>query len=418
VNHCSLRKVQRSVAFVSLICTAAAALVMPVRAYAQLTGTASATSQYESNSNVYALATGTAQSATNNSRTADFAFGASLDGNYAFGRQQLYATASATKEDYQGSSQLSHNEYSFNTGLKWKLGDLLDGTVGISRTHTMVPFLDLTGSALTLSIMTSQQETLQIGLVLNPEWKLEGSASTSKTTQPFEGLNQPPVSGGSNQQLTQNSGTASIEYSGVGPLTSGLSVGYSTGDNGGATGVAGAADSTYSQYMAGFLANYKLERTSFDGQLGYSRRTSDDGLDVLSGLTGLIDFKDQLTPKTGFTIRIDRIIQTLYLNLGSEFDTDAGVSVLWQATYKLGVSLGYTFTRRDVTAQAEGSAGASTVAYQQNGTLEITYEPLRWLSIKPYANIQTRHSDTPGQNFNANVYGITLAASVGGDKVK
>ena len=418
VNHRSCRKVRPSAASGMLICAAAAALVLPVRAHAQLTGSASATTQYESNSNLFALDTGAAQSvAENPSRTTDITYGASFDGAYAFGQQQLVATATATHFDYPDFSDLSHNEYSFTTGLNWKLGDALDGKLGVARTYAMVPFQDLTGSPLTFSIQTSQQETFQMGIKLDPEWKLEGSASTSRSTQPVvPALNQPqPVAGATNQELTQTSGTAALEYSGFGPLTSGLVLGYGSGDSGAATD---AQNLSYTQSSAGLSASYMLGRTSFDGQVGYSRRTAGDGLDNVSGVTGLIDFKDKLTPKTSFTIKIERNIQTLYLNLGSEVDTDAGVSVSWQATYKIGVSVGYVYTYRDFPGPLGGALGSHTIDRDQNANIAIAYLPFRWLSVTPYANITTRSSNTPGRDFNGNVYGISLTATVGQGRAK
>ena len=36
----------------------------------------------------------------------------------------------------------------------------------------------------------------------------------------------------------------------------------------------------------------------------------------------------------------------------------------------------------------------------------MDYEPLRWLTLKPYVNYQTRNSNIIGGNFNATIYGI------------
>jgi hypothetical protein len=415
VNHSSRRRLRRSVASGLLVCVVGAAVLKPLAAQAQLTGSASGTTQYVSNSNLFALDTGLGQHGTGNTpvKATDFSYGAAFEGAYAFGRQQVYAVGRATQYDYQGLSELSHFEYSVDTGLKWQLAETLDGNLDVSRTHTMVPFLDLSGAE-SLSVQTAQQEKFQIGLTVNSDWRFEGSGLTSKTTQPVApvafGSNQQPVAGTSNQELTQYSGTAAIRYTGIGPLTSGVAVGYSTGDNG---GFIGTVNSSYRQYTAGLVAAYKLDRTSFDGQVGYTSRTSDDGGGNTAGLTGLIDFRDQLTPKTSFSVNIERAIQTLYLNLGSEVDSEAGVSVAWQATYKIGVSLGYTFTYRAFPEPSVGPNDAYQVDYEQRANIAVSYQPFRWLSITPYGNILTRRSNIFGQDFGANVYGITLTASVG-----
>src|SRR5579863_137175 len=104
---CSCRRVRRSVASGLVICTALAALSLPVPAHAQFAGKASATGQYESNSNVFDLESGFAPG-TNGIPRSDtyYAYGAEFDGNYSLGRQQLYATASTTKYDYQHFTEL------------------------------------------------------------------------------------------------------------------------------------------------------------------------------------------------------------------------------------------------------------------------------------------------------------------------
>ena len=404
VNHCSCRKLRQSAAQGLLICTALAALVLPFRAHAQLTGSATATGQFENNSNVFDLQSGYAQPGTSSTRssTTDFVYGAAFSGAYDWSRQQLFASASFRQYNYQQLSDLNHNEYSIDTGLLWQLGDRVDGKAEVSRSHTMVPFLDLTGSLLTLSLMTQQSETFEIGLKLGSDWKLEGTAHTGRTSQPTPA--EPDI------QLTETSGTTSLEYQGFGPLSSGLTATYLSGDYSGANGTT----PSYTQSTAGFLAHYMLPRTSFDGQLTYSHRSSSDAAGAsTSGFTGLISFKDHLTPKTSFSVKIDRAINTLYLNLGSEIDTDAGVSVDWEATYKLAVSLGYTFTYRAFPVHDQGSGGAYPVDYQQVANVGISYQPRRWLTIAPYANIQTRRSNVYGHDFNATSYGVTVSATVG-----
>lgn len=402
VNHCSCRKGRQSVASGLLICAALAALALPIQAHAQFTGKASATGQFESNSNVFALQSGFAQPGTNDFHRSDtyLAYGAEFDGRYLWSRQQFYATASTKESNYQRFTELDHNDYKVDAGLIWKLGERLDGKLDVNRTHSMVPFLDLSGSGLLLSLVTEQRETAQIGLKLGSDWKIEGSAYTSKTEQ--------PVAGAPNLQLTQNSGTTSIEYLGIGGLTSGLTVGYLSGDYSEGNGT---LNPSFSQTTAGFLAKYRLSRTTLDGQVGYSRRASSNGTDNTSGFTGLFDFTHQLTPKTSFTAKIDRMINSYVLNSGSEIDTEAGASLIWQATYKLAVSPGYTFSYRDFPRQGNNPVGSDRVDIQEYMTLKIDYQPQRWLLIKPYINVQTRRSTFIGGHFSSTIFGVFVTVS-------
>jgi hypothetical protein len=408
LNRRPARDARHGVPLGRLTFAALLSLSVAAGARAQFVGSASATTQFESNSNVFDLNSGIFVPGISRRSSTDFAYGAGFDSTYTWSRQQLYASANTRQLDYQQLPQLNHNEYNIDAGLLWALGGSLDGKLDVTRSHTMVPFLDLVGPANALSLLTDQTETFKFDLRLDPEWKLEGVADTSKETQ--------PTPGAANQELTQSSGTASIDYQGFGPVTSGLTGGYLTGTY---AGSGSAFNSSFRQFTAGFLANYKLSRTAFDGQVTYTRRTSDGtGSDNLSGLTGLLDFKDQLTPKTSLTLKIERDINTYYLNLGSEIDSSAGLAVNWQATYRTAISLGYTFTYRAFPGQVQGSRNAYPVQYEQNATLGISYRPVRWLTINPYANILTRRSNTLGLDFSSDVYGISLTATVGDTKAK
>jgi hypothetical protein len=401
VNQCTCRKVRQRIAVGLVICTALAALVLPGRVHAQFAGKVSATAQFESNSNVFDLESGFSPPA-NTSRRSDtsFAYGAGFDLSYLWDRQQLYATASTTKYEYQHFTQLDNTSYQIDAGLKWKLGELLDGKLDVARTRSMVPFFDLSGVAQELSLSTVQTETAQVGIRLSSDWKLEGSAYSSKTDQ--------PVAGEPNLQLTQTSGTAAINYVGFTGLSSGLTAGYSTGEYGGS---ATTANPKYSQYTAGLAADYKHNRATFDGQIGYSKRQSDTGTDNTSGLTGAFDIKYQLTPKTSVMANVSRSINSFVVNTSSEIDTAVGAGVNWQALYKLSVYAGYTFTYRDYPGQATNTASGDRVDIQEYANLAINYEPQPWLLIKPYANVQTRRSTFVGGDFNSTVFGVSVTVT-------
>ena len=401
LNTCMSREVRRSATSGLLICVALVAWSLSAKTYAQLSGKASATGQFESNSNVFDLSSGLAPPG-NDGRRGDtfFAYGADVDVKYQWGRQVVYASANTTEYDYQHFSALNHNDYRFDTGLDWKLGSLLDGKIEATRTHTMVPFSDLSGSALQLSVSTEQRESAQVGIKVNSEWKIQVSGFASTVDEPIA---QAPE-----LQLTQYSGTTSLLYSGFGALTSGLSASFLSGDY---SGTNGTVNPSFDQTTVGLLANYKVSRASFDGQIGYSRRTSSTGTDNTSGLTGLFDLKYQLTPKTSFRVKIDRQINSYFLNSGSEIDTDAGASVDWQATYKLAVSVGYTFSYRFFPGQGNDPVGSDRTDIQELATLSVNYQPQRWLQIKPYANVTTRRSTFIGGHFSQDIVGVSVVVT-------
>ena len=396
------------------ICAALAALALPMHAHAQFTGQASATGTYESNTNVFALNSGVSPGGNPGlpRSDTDFTYGAALNGSYLLGRQEFFATGSAQEFKYQRYAQLDNTSYNVDAGLKWKLAGSLDGQVDASRTHSMVPFYNLTGlTTPSLVTLTEQRESAQIGIKLNSEWQVKASGFTSKSEQ--------PTPDAPNLQLTQNSGTMTLQYSGFGAITGGVTAGYSSGNYDGANGTIGtngASSASYSQTTAGIVANYNHVRTTFDGSLGYTRRSSSDGTDNTSGLTGSLSFTDQLTPKTNFTASISRSINSYIFNQGSDIDTSAGVTVNWQATYKLAVSVGYTFDYREFPKQGNNPVGSDRVDIQESPTVSMVYRPLRWLVIRPYANIQTRRSTYVGGHFSQNVYGVSFTVSTLGKR--
>ena len=403
MNRWICHKFRRSVDPGLLICAAIAALALPAHAHAQFTGQASATGTYESNSNVFALNSGSLPAGTPDFRRSDtyFSYGAALSGSYLLGRQELFATGSTQEFKYQRDTQLDNTGYNIDAGLKWKLGDSLDGQLDASRTHSMVPFYNLTGlTTLSLVTVTEQRETAQIDIKLNSEWRVKGSAFTSKSQEPT--FNEP------NLQLTQTSGTTTLEYSGFGAITGGVMAGYSSGNY---SGPNGSSNPSFSQTTAAFVAHYNHVRSSFDGSVGYSRRSSNDGSDNTSGVTGSLAFTDQLTPKTSFTANIARSINSYIFNQGSEIDSSAGVTVNWQATYRLTVSAGYTFAYRNFPRQGNNPVGTDRVDIQESPSMAIVYKPSRWLLIRPYANFQTRRSTFIGGHFSQNVYGVSFTVS-------
>jgi hypothetical protein len=377
-----------------LVASAAVALIaIPMKAHAQFTGNASATGQFESNSNVFNLDSAVPGTTAHPQADTFLAYGAAFDLKYLWSKQELYASASTTEFNYQRFTELNHDDYKFETGLKWVLGELLDGKVDVTRTRTMVPFYDLAET--TLSLSTEQRESALVGLKVTPEWRIEGSAYTDTLDEPI------PVA--PNLQAKESAGTVAAKYLGIVGFTSGMYVGYQSGSF---EGTNGTLNPDYHQTMEGLTATYQSSRTTMDGKIGYSRRTSTTGTDNTSGLTGEFKLKDQLTPKTDLEAELGRAINSYLLNTGSEIDTTAGVTANWQTTYKLLVSLGYTYTYRDYPRQGNDPVGSNRIDHQQYATLAVDYRPQRWIIIKPYANLLVRNSDYIGGKFNSTIIGV------------
>jgi len=379
-----------------------AGLLISGHARAQLTGRVAATTQFESNSNVFDVNSGSPLPVAGDTKRSDtfYSYGALFDASYAWSRQELHAAMSAAQYEYQHYKSLNHTAYSLNVGSKLKFADPLDGSVDVYRSRTMVPFYNLSGTALALSLVTDQRETGTLRWLLNSKWRLEGTASADRSNQ--------PVLGAPDLELYQNQATAALDYLGINGITSGLTVGYLAGEY---LGSINDSSSRFHETQAGLTAKYEHIRSTFDGQIGYTRRVSANGFDNTSGLTGLIDFTENLTPRTSFTARVDRKINSYLATAGSEIDTDLGASLRYRATYKSSVSVGYTFSYRDFPGQGNNPVGSKRVDIQEFATMEINYQPRRWLFIKPYMNIQTRRSTFVGGHFSSTIFGVNLTVS-------
>lgn len=398
MNHCFRGQGLSPVVSWLTVFAALALIAVPCKVQAQFTGKAAATGQFESNSNVFDLNTGVPLSTgASDTRRGDtsFAYGARFDLDYLFGRQHFFASAGTTEIDYQRDTQLDHDDYRLDAGLNWTIASLLNGKVEITRSRAMVPFYDLAGT--TLSLQTVQREEAEAGLAVTPEWRIEGQTFTSKLDEP---LPQAP-----DLSLTETSGKITVRYLGLTRLTGGWFVSY---DSGSYQGSEGSANPDYRQASTGIVTTYRSPRSTLDGSLGYSRRTSATGTDDTSGVTGNLRLREQLTVKTSVVFELGRDIQNYVLNTGSEIDSTIGVSASWQATYKLGVTLGYKYIYRDYPGQGNNPVGSERVDIQNSATLAIDYRPREWISIKPYANLLWRISNYIGGEYNATVFGLSV----------
>jgi hypothetical protein len=381
----------------------AALLASPLPAFAQLVMTVAGNSQYEYNTNVFDLQNGfLTPFGGKDFGDSYIAYGGKLDASYLLSQQQFYATVLGTEYRYDRFTELDHSEYNFDAGWDWKVGRLWDGVLDVNRIRSMVSFYNVIGTSLV--IQTEQRETGRAGLQFSPDWRAELTGYTRSVDQ--------PQTGAPNLRLTESSGTSAIKYTGTAGVTAGLTAGYLRGsfrDTG--TFVA----PSYHQTTGGLTATDEVTGLStFRGEVGYSRRTSDNGNNNVSGVTGELDYKRALTGKTTVELDLTRQINAYITNNASEIDSVAALTATWQATYKIGVVLGYSFTYRQLPGQGNEVVdgvfvldGGEQTQRLHMPSLAVTYVPVPWLTLKPYYHYQTRSSQNlVGGNFDASVVGI------------
>jgi hypothetical protein len=388
---CSAALRKNNVVFIALL-----PLLAPAVVIAQVNINASATGRYEESTNLFAAEGGYPIAGVILTHPGDsyYAYGGQFAVSDLVSQQKLFADVTATQYRYDTYDDLNHDDYKLDGGLNWKLGLALDGTLEVTRTHLMVPFVDVI--QLVPALQTEQRETAVVGWLINPEWRIEGTGYYRSVDEPL--VVAPDL------HLTERSGLATLTYLGEGALTSGLSAGYLTGDF---TGTNGTFNPAYEQTSFGLVANYAASGQSvFKGAVGYTRRTSPDAIDAISGITGALDYKNQLTGKTSVDLTLSRQINAYVANGGSVISDVAGLNVNWQATYKINVIAGYNWTYYDLPGQGNNPVGSDRHDYLQYASLVVDYAVLRWLELKPYANVLTRRSNLIGGDFNATVYGI------------
>ncbi len=392
----------------------AAGLLLPLAAHAQNSFSAYVSPEYEYNSNVFDLPTGAAVPGFNETRHDDSyaVYKGGLNDDYRLSQQDLFVHLNGAEFQYQHFTQLNRDEYNIDGGWNWWLSRDLTGIFDVSRSRSMLPF----GSLLTPEglpvIQTAQRESATARYQFNPDWLMEGNVSESKTNS--------PVPAAALLNLQETSGSFTLTYTRNARLTGGGRISYASGRY--EDGVADLSP-TYHQIELAGVANYVASGlSSFTGALGYTRRSSTSNINSVSSVTGSGDYKRALTGKTSIELTLARIVNSAITNTGSEVDTTAGGSLHWQATYKIGVSLGYSWIQRyypdqNAAPTALVAVGSDRTDNQQNAFINADYQVLRWLVVKPYYNFQTRRSNAQDSNFNSTIAGISVTGTFGGGAV-
>jgi hypothetical protein len=379
------------------------AALTPMPALSETMLNASGSAIYEAQSNVYGLAPGSPLPGTTDTRHGDEIATASgnLQTSYDWHQDSVYLDVNGSDVRYDRLTYLDHSEYGFDGGLNWALdGKVLGGTIDISRSRSMVPFFTLIQQQQQLVLMTQQRERATLNFLVTPDWRISADVHKSSVDAPVQS-----AAGLSNGE---SGGGLQLTYLRGGNLTGGLAASYSTGDYG---GVNTAVAAPYRQESVDLTSTYTVTaRTSFTGQVGYTRRTSESDIDTAAGVNGSLNYVRTLTPKTSLNLSVSRNVVTNVTNTGSEVDATAGAGLNYRATYKITLKAAYNWTNRFLPGQGT-VIGTNRDDRQQFASFDMNYQWLRWLSIRAYANYQTRSSDAAGADFNGTVYGIAATAT-------
>ncbi len=383
-----------------------AALLLPFGARAQLTTSVTATGAYQYNSNVFDWQPGFEH--IYDLSDSYYAYGAGLNLNDQISQQNVYLRGSDTEYDYDRFSQLTHSEYSLDGGWLWKIGQDVSGSIDVTRTRSMVPFIELISVA--LSVETDQRESASAGFLITPEWRIDFSGDRDHVLEPIPSLDEP------NLTFNDTGGGALLRFLGGGEWVGNANFTYQHGDYSGAnvvtaTGAVGFFGPAYNQLTYSLGTTYSPAGqgagvSTLDLAVGYTDRTSRYGLDDAAGTTGHLDYTRQLTGKTSVTLDLDRDVLSFITYAGSSLTNSAALSANWNATYKTSFNAGYALAY--VQLPGQGPLGSTRGDHVQFASFQINYNALSWLAIRPYADYQTRGSNVYGANFNASIFGVSF----------
>jgi hypothetical protein len=321
---------------------------------------------------------------------------AGIEGDYLIDQQRFFGTAEFRRFNYDNFTVLDHNEELFDGGLKWKLARAVDGQLEYRHEQRMVQFQDLAAST-QLILETEKNATASVNVNLTPEWRLESLVKDHILGSPRTDV--PGLS------LREDSIKEGLKYLGVANLAAGLEAEYLDGKY---NHDPLALNPNYHQISAGVAATYVITgSTNFTGDLGYTHR-ADPTNAGLSGLTGSIGYQRRVTAKTTVNVLLSRGLNTYLTTGGNEVDTSAAATVSYQATYKILIKAGYSYTNSKFPGAPDGAVTIDRVDHFQTANVDVTYQVLHWLSIRPYARYRRRSSNVDLYAFDGNIVGVEL----------
>jgi len=338
-----------------------------------------------------------AQNGTDERDDTALRYTAGAEASATFGQQRLHVQAEGSRVDYDTFTQLDHNEHLVDGGLDWKLGSTVDGVVGYRQERRLASLADLDTSERRLQTDRTGRATVNVNVT--PSWRVETGAEIYKT--------ELPLTGAPEFELEEKRGSLGVKYGGLAQVAVGVLAEYTDGEY---SGVPFA--SSYDEKALQLTLDYVLSGIStFKAQAGVVEREDDDappGDDGTRGFTGLIAYDREISVKTKLHTQVYRRLDSYDAGANTLTDTGALVGVSWQATPKILVKTQYQYVRSDFESGTPGNIGREDRL--SAATLDLTYELLQWLSVRPFAEYRDRESNLPDASYNAAVAGLELRA--------
>ena len=383
-----------------LVLALAAALASGTAA-AQLQIMPQVSAQAAYDSNVFALSSPEQALAQNgDSRRSDtvYRYTAGVGADYQWDIQRAFADIEGRRMQYEHFDRINHDEFLLSGGLDWHLGQAIDGVLDYRQERTMAAFADVQSGQLTMQ--RERKAGATFNAIVVPEWRVESGVHNHHLELPLPAT--------PSYALNENSVDAAIKYLGVQKLSAGLAVEYLWGSYDG-----GVSRDEFNQETAELTAKYVVSGLSSIGaRLGYTRRTGQAGnTERVSGFTGSLAYSRRLSGKTSLDGEVFRRVNSYVAGANAVVDTGARIGAQWQPTYKITADLSYDWT--DSTFQDTGGANSGRRDRYQSVRVSLGYQPLQWLSIKPFVGYQDRHSSIESDGYNEFTAGLLVVLRSG-----
>ena len=326
---------------------------------------------------------------------------AGVKGTYLWSLQQFTATIEGRRVDYEHFTDLNHNEYLMTGSLAWKIGTPLSGTVDYRQEAFIIPFANLAITSLEIEKQQTTGGTAR--LVFANDWALNGGFSILEQQYPQPNL---PDLG-----LHQTTTLIGLRYLGLGALVYGISGQHLDGRFRG-----NPADANYNQntYQIDMIYNVS-DLTAFNASLGETTRSQAGTAGSVHDPSGAFGYRRKLTGKTSINLQYSRVINNYVVDGGSELDSIISADVTWQATPKLGVDLMLGLTHSDYQQETVPglltAVGGNRTDRYTTAALNLDWEPLRWLSVKPFVKYLDRSSTVDQFTFSGLGEGVKVLAT-------
>ncbi len=384
--------------------------VLPLLATAQESTEFRASAQIEQNSNVFYLPNASFLSTPYVGKALGSmvqVYTGEIAPKYQWEDQSLTARFLGRDLKYSEFSDLNHTEYLAQIGLGWQLTPRFHGNLEAARERRLVRYEEVLTSTLLVEKETRAKGDFTFDLT--SQWRIDGLLKTRQDDSP-----RPQAS---DLRVHENSAQVGFKFSQNGDIYTGLSGEYVQGNFQGLGGLLtnptiGVVDFHRSTIQA------VVERTQRDNDilkaaLGYTSNYLNNGLSTFNVLSGEAGYKRSLTGKTVLDIVLSRGVSAYLSSAGVAVDTKARAGVSWQATSKIDVSAGLGYTRSTIPGWNLVTSGVSVVGASLSDRqdkikqeyLEVVYNPLRPVSLRPYVRHEARDSNIATFQYTDTIYG-------------